>query len=125
MTVALDVGADNLTMLDVSRVPIWPPTSTHDQTHFEPSAEKDELRLSLPLSVVGRRDTPTQLFYPSYLMLSSPSWCSPERLFTSSTSRCLRPHSRARIIPGAEPQITMPDGIATARSGVFVASWYM
>src|SRR5918994_4244066 len=58
-------------------------------------------------------------------VIASPSLCSPERLFTSSTSRCLRPDSRARIIPGAEPQITMPDGIATARSGIFVTSWYM
>ena len=58
-------------------------------------------------------------------VIASPSLCSPERLFTSSTSRCLRPDSRARIIPSAEPQITMPDGIATARSGIFVTSWYM
>jgi hypothetical protein len=58
-------------------------------------------------------------------VIGSPSWCSPERLCTSSTSRCLRPDSRALIIPGVEPQITMPAGIATARSGAFVTSWYL
>jgi hypothetical protein len=86
---------------------------------------RNSLRDARQLQWSGRRDTPTKLLYPSCLMLSSPSWCSPELLLTSSISRCLRPDSRVRIIPGVEPQITMPDGIATARSGAFVASWYM
>src|SRR5215218_9004453 len=50
-------------------------------------------------------------FVRGYPLISSPYWCLPERLFTNSTSRCLGPDSRARIIPGAEPQITMPAGI--------------
>lgn len=97
--------------------PVAPPTFPHDQANFEPCAEKVDLRLPLPLSVVGRCYSPAKLLYPS--------WCSPERLCTSSMSRCLRPDSRVRIIPRAEPQITMPAGIATARSGIPVASWYM
>ena len=60
---------------------------------------------------------------PDRLSVLRVRWCS--GLLMSSMSRCLRPDSRACIIPGAEPQITMPAGIATARSGVLVTSWYM
>jgi hypothetical protein len=63
-------------------------------------AEKDGLHLRLPLPVVARRYACAKLHY------TSPSWCSPERLFTSSMSGCLRPDLRARLMAGTQAQIT-------------------